>query len=470
MSEGGANSFWRGRRCLPAAGFLTGVLLMLPGLLPITAPVQALALVPLLLALRRVTRWRSCLTMGGLTGLGFIAPQILALQLPPVISLILILYFVVLLTVFVAVSWRLIRPADITGALAFGAWWAVLDWVTVTVLPMWGTAQSFVRGWSAYPRIIAFSSVTGMPGVLFVLGASQALATVLVLERRRRLASVGALMGVVLAVAGIDAAVLTQEPVGHLKVAAVGWVFDREHGDPGHARGFARLCAEPIAEVARQGARLVVLPEAAFAMYDDPRHDPFARFVELARRYDVYLVVGYLDVRTDKNSAVFIGPTEGVMGRYVKTHMTPLESSPKGDGTPVVISVDGVSVGAMICHDDNYTDISRRYGGQPTGLVAVPTNDWRQVRRAHFQSVIHRAIESRFAIVRAASNGISAIISPEGTVLDIRDHFRDGAGFVTADVPVYETRTIFSRYGYWFIPVCVMLWATHIVLWRKRHD
>jgi hypothetical protein len=76
----------------------------------------------------------------------------------------------------------------------------------------------------------------------------------------------------------------------------------------------------------------------------------------------------------------------------------------------------------MICHDDNYTDISRRYGAKSAGIVVVPTNDWAHVRKAHFQNSIHRAIESRFAIVRAASYGISAIISPTGKRLAVSDH------------------------------------------------
>jgi apolipoprotein N-acyltransferase len=122
----------------------------------------------------------------------------------------------------------------------------------------------------------------------------------------------------------------------------------------------------------------------------------------------------------------------------------------------------------MICHDDNHTDISRRYGDRATGVVVVPTNDWRPVRNAHFQSMIHRAIESRFAIVRAASNGISAIISPEGIVLDARDHFQDGPGLVLAEVPIYNTRTIFSRYGHWFVAACAVLLVAHLA-YRKWH-
>jgi len=451
------------------AGFAGGLLLALPGISPVLAPVQVLAFVPLLVVLRRVTRWRQCFHAGLGLGLAFVAPQILILQFPPTISLTLIAYFMIVLMIPATVSWRWVRPTTIWGCLAFGALLAVLDWITITVMPMWGSAQSFARCWSSYPRAIAFICVTGIPAIVFVLGASQALAVLLVLDGRRRKVSIVALAAVAVMVARVDAAVLAQKPVGHLRVAAVGWVFDREHDDPGNAEGFARLYAKPVAEAARQGARLVVSPETAFAIYDSSQHSPFEPFRELAHQYNVYLAVGYLDVRGGENRMAFIGPTEGVMQRYTKVHMTPFEHSPKGDGEPVVVPIDGISVGAMICHDDNYTDISRRYGDRPTAMLAVPTNDWAQVRRAHLQSAIHRAIESRFAIVRAASNGISAIISPQGEVLASRDHFHRGPGLVMADVPVYNTRTIFSRLGHWCVPVCAMLLGTHMVR-RKRHE
>ncbi|UCF14816.1 MAG: hypothetical protein JSW59_15510, partial [Phycisphaerales bacterium] len=138
-------------------------------------------------------------------------------------------------------------------------------------------------------------------------------------------------------------------------------------------------------------------------------------------------------------------------------------NNPTGTGEPTAVTIDGVTVGAMICHDDNYTDISRRYGNLPTGLVVIPTNDWAYVRKAHLQSSIHRAIESRFAVVRAATNGISAIISPTGKRLVVSDHFVDGPGLLVADVEVHDMRTIFSRFGHWFVALSGVFVAVHVV-------
>ena len=463
MNWGDRYRFAWDRRHLPLAGLMTGLLLTLPGVFPLASPLQAIAFVPLLITLPHIVRWRECLHTGLLLGLGYVTPQFLILQLPPLISLILVLYFVVLLMAMVVIVWRAVLPQNVFACFTFGALLALVVWTTITALPMWGTAQSLARCWSAYPRAIAFAAVTGMAGILFVLGTAQALAVLVIREKRRRVTGLIALVAVGAAVVAMDFVVLREEPTQHLKVAALGWVFDREHGDPGHESGFARLYAEPLAEAANQGARLIVSPETAFALFDDSEHDPFEQFVPLARAHGVYLAVGYLDIRSGENRVAFLDSDGTVLGRYTKTHLTPFESSPKGDGQPVLVTIDGVSVGVMICHDDNYTDISRRYGRESTGVVVVPTNDWRSVRTAHFQSTIHRAIESRFAIVRAASNGISAIIAPGGAVLDVRDHFREGPGFVIAEVPVYRTETLFSRFGYWLILVCLICLAVQAV-------
>jgi len=476
----------------PVAGFLSGLLLMIPGVLPVLAPLQLTAFVPLLIVLRRTGRHRQRLGIGLLMGLGFVAPQVLLLRLPAPMALVLVGYFLVLITTFILVSSWIVHRASIWSALAFGASLAVLDWVNFTVLPMWGEAQSFVRCWSWYPRTIAFTSVTGITGIMFVLGTTQALGVTFALDRRRRVRSLAALIIVVGVVLGINAAILDHEPAGYLRVAAVGWesLNATQELGPETPDGFRRLYAERVAEGVGGGARLIVSPETAFAISNENEPGALAQFLDLARRHNVYLAIGYFDGSSQRNRVAFIGPTEGIMGQYTKTHLTPFEDYPSGTGDPQIIVVDEVKIGAMICQDDNYTDISRRYGVECADVVVIPTNDWGLVRNAHLQSTIHRAIESRFAVVRAASNGISAIISPDGRRLASLDHCRRGLGMIIADVPVYEApmkksrlgsssgipqmgtrlpRTPFSQFGHWFVSVCGVFLLSCLVMRQISH-
>ncbi|MCK4999652.1 MAG: hypothetical protein KAS23_08955, partial [Anaerohalosphaera sp.] len=123
----------------------------------------------------------------------------------------------------------------------------------------------------------------------------------------------------------------------------------------------------------------------------------------------------------------------------------------KGDGDLKTIDIDGIGVGGMICHDDNFTKMTRRYGRSNVGVVALPTADWTTVRKIHMQSSTSRAIESRYAIVRGAANGISAVISAKGKVLDQMDHYTQGPGYVIANVNVYDNKTIYSLFGDWIV-------------------
>ena len=69
-------------------------------------------------------------------------------------------------------------------------------------------------------------------------------------------------------------------------------------------------------------------------------------------------------------------------------------------------------------------------------MLMIPTNDWAEVKEAHLENVPWRAIENRLAIVRGTSNGLSAIIGPDGRIIEQMDHTQVGAGLIIADVSV----------------------------------
>lgn len=120
----------------------------------------------------------------------------------------------------------------------------------------------------------------------------------------------------------------------------------------------------------------------------------------------------------------------------------------------------------MICQDDNFTCLTREYGREQTGIVAVPTLDWREVKDIHYQSCIHRALESRYTLVRAGA--ISAIISPHGEILDRRDHFLEGPGIAVAEVPVYRHSTLFSIWGHGPMVAGAVAYILFYLIYRRK--
>jgi len=351
----------------------------------------------------------------------------------------------------------LLRSSPMLGAFATGAFLVLLDWINFTTLPIWGTAQSFVRCWSSYPNLILFVSFTGMTGIIFALGTLQALLVTIIVHPQQRPRRITAAVAIILVLTVMNLTVRYQQPIGKLKVAAIGWTSTS--GDP-QTDDFDMLFAQPVAKAAQAGARLIVSPEIGFWMADN---EELERFRQVARRHNVYLAVGYFHSIQRENRLFFMTPQGQVAAEYTKTFLTPFEKFNRGDGTLKVIDIDGVRVGGMICQDDNFTRLSRDYSRQSVAVVAVPTLDWSTVKNAHLQNSIYRAVESRYAIVRAAADGISVIVSPMGRVLACRDHFQEGPGVIVAEVPVYSQRTTFGVLGHWPVAAGLVFLIVYVV-------
>jgi apolipoprotein N-acyltransferase len=335
-------------------------------------------------------------------------------------------------------------------------------WLNFTAIPLWGTAQSIARPWSQYPFLIQFSSLTGITGIVFVLGTLQALIVSAIVNPRIRRRLLAAFVYVVLIFVIADLIIYYQRPEGKLKVAAIGWATNG-FKDPEDAQeyaqtpqGFEELFAKPAAKAAGQGARLIVSPEMGFYINKYDRSEWLKKFQTISSKFNVFLAVGYYNVSERQNRLMYITPDGKSLPEYSKTYLIPFfENYIKGDGHLRIIDINGISTGGMICQDDNFTRFSREYGRKMVSVVAVPTMDWSTVKSTHLQNSIHRAIESRYAIVRAAMNGISAIIAPGGRVLASCDHFKNGPAVIVAEVPIYKGQTLFSVAGHW--PVAVNL-------------
>lgn len=447
------------------AGGASGLMLAVPNIWGVLAPLQAMALLPVLfVAADRGVKRSVVLATGMYMGLAYTLPQILYLRMPGMITVILLLYLTAIMMVL-SCGWHyLLRRRVVWASLAAGAFLVVVDWVNFTALPMWGTSQSLVRCWSEWPKCIQFATLTGITGISFVLGSLQAMGVYAIIrpKLRRLLAMVAAV--IVFGVVGVNTAFRRQRPRRTMVVAAVGWItgesadFLDVHSDD----GFEELFAQPIAQAAERGAKLVVSGEMGFHIDKHTYSEWMARFADVCREHDLWLVVGYFNRSVDENRLLFMNPAGEVVGEYAKTYLTPFENCNRGDGQLKIVDIDGVRVGGMICQDDNFTCLTRDYGRKAVGVMAVPTLDWFTVKDVHLQTTIHRAIESRQSIVRATINGTSAIISPAGEVLAKCDHFRDGAGMICAEVDIIAQRTVFARSGHWPVIVSLVFLAYYI--------
>ena len=453
------------------AGGATGLMLAASNLWAPLAPIQAVALIPILFVdARGKVKKDTILAAGMYMGLAYTLPQIVYLRLPIIITVILLLHLTVLM-MLLNFGWHmLLGKRVIAASFAAGAFLVVIDWLNFTVLPMWGTSQSLARSWSAWPALIQFVSLTGITGIVFALGTLEAITVYAILrpKTRRLLAAVAAV--IILAITGVNIALQRNNTKHSIKVAAIGWLLqdDGNSIDPHSAEGFDELFAQPVGRAAAEGAKLVVTGEMAFHLDKHTRVEWMERFGDICKRHDIYLAVGCYDKSDEENRVLFIAPNGEIMAQYTKTHLTPFEHSNRGDGQLTIVDIDGVRTGALICQDDNFTSLTRDYGRKRVPLMAVPTLDWSTVKDVHLQTTIHRAIESRQAIVRAAINGTSAIISPTGKVLAKSDHFKDGPSMIIAQVPIHSKRTLFARWGHWPVILSSIYLAWYIGSTRRN--
>jgi apolipoprotein N-acyltransferase len=423
-------------------------------------PLELVALVPLLYALGPAGKpsKRFAALLGFVFGIGYTAPLVSILRFPAVLGGALALYVSVLWVVFALGARAALKLSAPWGALGVASIGVVIEWFDFTIVPVWGTAQSYVRVLSAVPQAIQFVSVTGMLGLVFALVLVQALFVEMTSKRSRT--SLFALGALVLVIASFDVVAWTRAPIGELTVAAIGCKggFD----DPGRLA----MIAELTGEAAKRGAKLVVTPEVTLRLNDENRSKVLTELSTIARANAVTLLVGYFDQSRNDNRIASFGPDGSTRDEYRKTHLIRgAEDYNAGDGQLIVVPIGSAHAGAMICQDDNFTDLARGYGRKKVEIVSVPTNDWFQVAPYHLENALFRGLEGRYAIVRAASNGFSVIASARGEVLARHDPFVNGEGIALATVPIYEGGSLYATLG--DLPFVALAFALIVLAWWR---
>jgi len=314
-----------------------------------------------------------------------------------------------------ALAGRHLDRGAIAGPLAAAAMLTLVEIAIWHAVPMFGTAQCFVRPLSAAPWLVAFVAYTGVGGVVFAVTAVQALLVSALRGPSRGLP--GAAIALLLGVVGTLDAVRWSRPPGPVqRLGVFGWGETSPQSPDGS--GFVERAA---ARAAKEGCALLVTPETALWVGERDRARTF--FGGVAAQHGLPLALGVWHAPTDDNRIWFFDGNGDLAGEYRKTHLVPwLEDYAAGDGTLALVPFAGERLGGMICQDDNFTDVARGYGRAGVPLVAVPTNDWPAIRHVHFENSVFRAIENGYAVARAASAGISALVSARGEVLCALDH------------------------------------------------
>ncbi len=228
----------------------------------------------------------------------------------------------------------------------------------------------------------------------------------------------------------------------------------------------------------------VVWPETALPFYP-PSNDHMQPLKELVATNDFALLTGapwyeIIDREAKKvnffNSALLLLPDGRFGGKYYKTHLVPFgEYIPLKTFlpflAPLVEAVGDFSIGkieqpltwqkakigVLICFESVFPELSRKWVLSGANILVNLTNDaWYGKSSAPHQSLamsVLRAVETRRSLVRSANTGISAFITPVGTIAEQSELFVPWAA--ARDVVLFDWVTIWARYGYLFAPLCL---------------
>ncbi|MFZ8833903.1 MAG: apolipoprotein N-acyltransferase [Candidatus Caldipriscus sp.] len=133
------------------------------------------------------------------------------------------------------------------------------------------------------------------------------------------------------------------------------------------------------------------------------------------------------------------------------------------------IRYGNLKIGVMICYEYIFSGIGKRLVDNGANVLAVITSDgWFGKSLGpveHFYLGIPRAVETGRYLIRSAKTGISAIIDPEGRVVESLELYTRGS--IVGSVKLYEHRTPFVSFGFLFPYLCLIL---SLIIWilRKR--
>jgi len=233
-----------------------------------------------------------------------------------------------------------------------------------------------------------------------------------------------------------------------------------------------RELAQAVARGERPKPDLVIWPENASDI--DPYTDPEAAALidEAARAVGVPVLVGAVvrgPGRFISNTAIVWDPRTGPGQTYVKRHPVPFaEYIPlrpiaravsdqvdlvardfaAGDRAGV-LDVAGVRLGDVICFEVAYDGLVRDTVRGGARLIVVQTNNATFGRSGESAQQLAmsrlRAVEHGRAVLVAATSGISAVVAPDGTVVEQSEIFTPD--LLVQRVATREAQTVAARLG-----------------------
>ena len=335
-----------------------------------------------------------------------------------------------LITVLTALPWMLAigltrrimtRSASPWAALAYPLVWCALDTLLAHLHPdtNWGSLAYSQAGFLPTAQVVALA---GTGALVFLLSLVPAVLAQAIVRgwRAMRIPALGTLALVTAsAVFGFMRVPSTPPAQGDLVGMAAIDDFIGPRTPAAHAERVWRQYERHVETLTGQGARVVVLPEKIAVMTPDDAAGIERRMSALAMRTKVWLAVG---VGTDdgarkRNLAWLFAPDGSLDANYQKHHMAPPERDFMPGNAYALRTLGDTRYGLAICKDMHFAAMGRVYGQKGAQAMLVPAWDFGEdsVYAARLSAL--RGVESGFAMVRAAREGLLTVTDAYGRII-----------------------------------------------------
>jgi apolipoprotein N-acyltransferase len=228
-------------------------------------------------------------------------------------------------------------------------------------------------------------------------------------------------------------------------------------------------------EAVKQGARIAVWPETACPFFLFQQWPYSNRIIDLSRSTGIRIVTGspsYDDGRY--LNRVWLLEDGKIGGYYDKVHLVPFGEylplagliRPFFSGLTEEIGNFSTTqqeaypigdMGVLICFESVFPGRARDLGNRGAAYLINAANDawvktW-STPRQHLEMACFRSIETRRWLLSAVNHGISAVVSPEGRIVESIGLLREG--FIVHDITLSDRSTFYTRFG----PIIACLWA-----------
>lgn len=165
-------------------------------------------------------------------------------------------------------------------------------------------------------------------------------------------------------------------------------------------------------------------------------------------------------------------PVPGFVRSWLRLMSLPYGDFTRGNVYQPPLSVAGLKLAASICYEDAYgsTQVLALREGQADALVNVTNDAWfgrSTARHQHFQVARMRAMEAGRFMLRAANDGISAVIGPQGEVVAMAPEYEPHV--LRATITPHAGLPPYVHVGNWLIvTVAVLAMGAGVAVGRRR--